>query len=99
VATIAFDLEAIGPDGLVGPADGRRALDYEFCIPAGDGSQAQVAGMDPTARFMPGSPGRIGCAEGQVLVLGHTHQPGFVQVLLQLAKLPYVTRIQRAWFE
>ena len=99
VATVAFDVETIGADGLVGPSGGRRALAYEFCIPAREGPQAQVAAIDSTARLMAASPGRIGCGEGQVLVLGHTHQPGFGQVLRRLAELPFVTRVQAAWFE
>ena len=31
---ISFDLAALNEDGLYGPPDGLRALDYEFCIPA-----------------------------------------------------------------
>jgi hypothetical protein len=99
VGVIGFDLCDLDAQGLVGPPDGKRALDYEFCIPAGEGFAAEVQVIDGSARFQPGSPGRIGCGPGQVLVLGNTHRPDFAFVLQRLAELPYVERIERAWFE
>ena len=96
---IGFDLGALDDAGLRGPPEGLRALDYEYCIPAGDSARAEVSAIDPSARFMPGSRGRIGCREGQVLVLGNTHQPGFREVLERLAALPFVARIVEAHFE
>lgn len=96
---IAFDLNRLDAAGFQGPPDGRRALDYEFCIPQGQRFRDQVAAIDPSARFQPGSRGRIGCAPAQVLVLGNTHQGGYREVLLGLARLPYVKRIAEAFFE
>ena len=93
MAVIAFDLNRLDAAGLQGPPDGLRALDYEFCIPQGQGFRDQVAAIDPSARFQPGSRGRIGCGPAQVLVLGNTHQAGFREVLLGLARLPFVERI------
>ncbi len=98
-AAIGFDLERLDAAGLQGPPDGRRSLDYEFCIPDGPGPRAEVTAIDPSARFQPGSRGRIGCTAGQVLVLGNTHQAGWREVLHALAALPYVKRISEAWFE
>jgi hypothetical protein len=99
VGVIGFDLCDLDAQGLIGPPDGKRAVDYEFCIPAGEGFAAEISAIDATARFHPGSPGRIGCGEGQVLVLGNTHRPDFAFVLQRLSELPYVDRIERAWFE
>jgi hypothetical protein len=96
---IGFDVSALDAAGLIGPPDGKRSVDYEFCIPAAEGFAAEVQAIDATARLQPGSPGRIGCGPGQVLVLGNTHQPHFARVLQRLAELPYVERIERAWFE
>ncbi len=96
---IGFDVDAIDADGLVGPPGGKVAVDYEFCIPAQPAHAAEVQVIDPSARFYPGSRGRIGCAAGAVLVLGNTHQSDFAGVLRRLAELPYVARIERAWFE
>ncbi|WP_216644631.1 hypothetical protein [Candidatus Thiodictyon syntrophicum] len=96
---IAFDLDRLNASGLQGPPGGQRALDYEFCIPRGQGSRDQVAAIDPSARFYPGSRGRSGCGPDQVLVLGNTHQPGYRAILLTLAALPFVTRIAEALFE
>ncbi len=98
-APIGFDLNRLNASGLQGPPDGLRALDYEFCIPDGPAFRAQVAAIDPSARFHPGSRGRIGCTPDQVLVLGNTHQDGFRAILHALAGLPYVARIAEAVFE
>lgn len=98
-AKIQFDTAKLDADGLVGSANGKRSLAYEYCIPNTPRAQAEVKGIDPTARFMPGSPGRIGCTKDQVLVIGETHQPNHASVLAQLAALPYVTSIQEALFE
>jgi hypothetical protein len=99
IGVIGFELCDLDASGLVGPADGKRALDYEFCIPAGEGFAAEVRAIDDSARFHPGSRGRIGCGSDEVLVLGNTHRPDFAFVLQRLAELPYVARIERAWFE
>lgn len=98
-AVIGFDLGRLDDRGLQGPPDGLRSLDYEYCIPEGADYRAQVAAIDPSARFLPGSRGRIGCGLGQVLVLGNTHQPGFRDILAALADLPFVERIVECVFE
>lgn len=98
-AVIGFDISVLDADGLYGPPDGKRAQSYEFCIPAGARYAAEVRRIDPTADVFGASPGRIGCGPGQVLVIGHTHQPGFASVLRRLAALPYVERIEEAHFE
>jgi hypothetical protein len=72
---------------------------YEFCIPADEPRADEVRAIDPTARLMRGSRGRIACTQGQVLVLGYTHQPRHREVLERLANLPYVERIAEAVFE
>jgi hypothetical protein len=96
---IGFDLGRLDARGLQGQPSGLRALDYEYCVPAEESARAEVAAIDPSARFMPGSPGRIGCGAGETLVLGSTHQPGFRAILEALAALPYVSRIIEAHFE
>jgi hypothetical protein len=98
-ATIGFDTSRLDESGLYGSPDGRRALDYEFCIPDGDGYRQQVSAIDRTARFYPHSRGRIGCGPGQVLTLGSSHQPFFRPVLKALSELPFVSRIDEALFE
>lgn len=96
---IRFDLAVIDADGLEGPPDGKRAVDYEFCVPADDGYVDEVRVIDPSARAMPGSPGRIGCRPGQVLVMGHTHRPGWRESLERLAALRHVRKIEKAVYE
>jgi hypothetical protein len=86
-------------EGLQGPPDGLRALHYEYCIPHRQDAVEEVTAIDPTLTIQRGSPGRIGCADEELLCLGHTHQPGFRAVLEQLAALPMVREIPEAFFE
>ena len=78
---------------------GLRAVHDEYCIPNGRAHEAGVRSIDPTAQFMRGSPGRIGCSNAQILVLGNTHQPNYWQVLFRIAGLSYVARIAETPFE
>ena len=96
---IRLDLSALDEDGLYGPADGLRALHYEFCIPATAAHAAEVRAIDPSVGVLPSSPGRIGCGEGRHLCVGSTHQSDFRRVLLRLARLPYIDRIEPSFAE
>jgi basic membrane lipoprotein Med (substrate-binding protein (PBP1-ABC) superfamily) len=96
---IAFDLNQFDDDGLYGPPDGKRSLDYEFCIPDGDTYLEEVNAIDPSLEVFLGSAGRIGCTADQTLAIGNTHQDNFRLVLMELANLDYVERIQRVDWE
>lgn len=98
-AAIRFDLSRLNDNGLQGPPDGLRAIHYEFCIPAGEEYAQQVKEIDPSATVYSRSPGRIGCTEGQSLVIGNTHQTGFRTILKTLAAQPYISRIDESFFE
>jgi hypothetical protein len=91
---LAFDLNSLDENGLYGPADGKRSLDYEFCIPSGDTYAEEVSTIDSSAQFYPESRGRIGCGEGEVLTIGNTHQANHHLILMELANLEYIDRIQ-----
>ena len=96
---IRFDLDRLDPDGLQGPRHGLRALHYEYCIPDRSEAVREVTAIDPTLQIQGGSPGRVGCAAGELLCLGHTHQPDYRVVLEQLATLPFIAEIHEAFFE
>lgn len=93
LAKIAFDLSVIDAEGLHGPANGRVARGYEFCMPDNEATAAEVRAIDRTIQLSR-APGRIGCTSGQLLAIGHTHQPDWLGVLTRLARLPYVRRIE-----
>lgn len=95
---IRFDLSMLDASGLHGPPDGLRALHYEFCIPDRTDAVARVKAIDASVAVHRAR-GRIGCSSGELLCIGSTHQPGYRDVLLALADLPYVTRIEQAFFE
>lgn len=94
LAKVHLDLAAINADGLTGPADGLRAVSYEFCIPATEAAVAEVTAIDRTVEVQRGARGRIGCSAEQYLCVGSTHQPGCRDVLLRLARLDYVAAIE-----
>jgi hypothetical protein len=96
---IRFDLDRLNADGLQGPPDGLRALHYEYCIPDHPDAIREVSAIDPTLEIQGGSPGRVGCGEGELLCLGHTYQPNHRAVLELLAALPMVAEIHEAVFE
>ena len=95
---ITFDLSAISPEGLIGNQQSLRSVGYEFCIPAQVVAVKEVKAIDPTVQFSR-SRGRIGCQNHQYLCIGETHQPEWKTVLLKLADLDYVKRIDRFWGE
>ena len=99
LAKVAFDLDQLDENGLVGPADGKRALAYEFCIPPSEECKELVSSIDPTVEIMCGSPGRIGCYPDECLCIGSTHQENFRDVLRKIAELPYVEKIDETVFE
>lgn len=98
-AKITFDLRQLDDAGLIGPADGKVALSYEFCIPSTAACEAEVRAIDPSVQLARGSRGRIGCVPDQTLCIGSTHQPHFRRVLESLAALSYVARIDQCFFE
>jgi hypothetical protein len=58
-----------------------------------------VQSIDPTLMIYPQSPGRIGCDETEVLAIGETHQPNYRDVLINLASLDTIDRIEPFWGE
>lgn len=96
---VELDLTQVDADGLRGPPDGKVDLAYEFCVPNTDQCKGQVAAIDPSVQFMPGSSGRVGAGKNDCLCIGSTHQKDYRQVLEKLARLPFVHRIIRCDFE
>lgn len=96
---IAFDISLLDEQGLIGPDDGKRALDYEYCIPARQYAAALVYSIDPTTRLYPATTGRVECDRQSWVAMGNTHQHDAREVLLRLAGLRFVERIEPAWFE
>lgn len=96
---LRFDIAAIDPHGLIGPADGKRTMDYEFCIPKGDSYTRQVMLADPSVRLYPGSSGRIGCGKNQTLCIGNTGDASWRGRLSRLQSLPYIKEIRRTHWE
>jgi hypothetical protein len=96
---VELDLSLLDNDGLRGPPHGKVAVAYEFAIPDRDRCRDEVAAIDPTVRFMAGSPGRVGAGEGRCLCIGSTHQENYREVLRRLAMLPYLDRIVECYFE
>jgi hypothetical protein len=99
VSKINFDLSDIEESGLTGPPGGQVAVAYELCVPADEEHIAEVQRLDPSIRMYQSSRGRIGCGPDHALSIGSTHQPGWRSVLMELAALEYVERIDRFYGE
>ncbi|MCB0586424.1 MAG: hypothetical protein KDD06_14025 [Phaeodactylibacter sp.] len=95
---IRFDLSQLDENGLLGPENGKVALDYEFCIPQKGQYRQEVERIDPSLKIQTAK-GRIGCSRDQYLCLGNTHQKNYKEVLYRLARLSYIERIERTFFE
>jgi len=98
-AKITFDMSKLDADGLYGPPDGKRALSYEYCIPANPEAASQVKSIDPSAEVYPGSRGRIGCSSDEYLIVGNTSQPHYRSTLMRLAGLDTIERIDEFFGE
>ena len=96
---LAFDLDGIGFDGLMGPPDGKRYLDYEFCAPADLATLRRLQGISPTLRCHPGASGRSACHPGQALCIGSTESPHWRVDLCRLTTLPFVQQVLPTWWE
>ena len=96
---IEFDLNRLDQDGLYGVSDGKRALSYEFCIPATVEAAQQVMDIDPSVIIYKDSKGRVGCSDSQYLAMGDTFQKDYLVTLQQLVNLEYVIRIAEVHFE
>lgn len=95
---IKLDFKNIDEDGLTGPANGKVAVHYEFCIPKDEKLWKKVQKTDSSAEKSD-SRGRVGCTPEQWLVIGSTHQKNWKRVLYDLAAIPEVQRIQQTFFE
>lgn len=95
---IKLDFKELDAEGMTGPASGKVAVNYEFCIPADEKLWKQVQKIDKSAQKNAGK-GRVGCKENQWLVIGATNQKNYQRVLFQLASLPFVERIEPVFWE
>jgi hypothetical protein len=95
---LGFDLSILNENGLYGGPGAERALHYEFCMPPGKNAKEEVVSIDPSVTFSR-TRGRIGCRPDQLLAEGNTNQPNHKEVLVSLAELRYIERIEQSFFE
>jgi hypothetical protein len=95
---VKMDFRRFDNEGLAGPADGKVAANYEFCIPATEKYWLQVKKVDITAQRS-GGKGRIACSDKEWMIIGSTHQKNFQRVLFELASLTFVREIQETFYE
>ena len=96
---ISFDIGMLNAEGLYGEPDGLVSLDYKFCIPMNDDYKTEVAKLDTTINFHDGTGIKDGCSKNEYLCIGNTHQKDFKKVLIRLASLNYVQRIDQMFWE
>jgi len=96
---IGFDLDGLDVHGLAGGADGKVSITYEFRIPDTPENRAAVKAIDPATQIAAGPRGRVDAGPGFALCSGTTYQPRHREILLALARLPFVERIVRRVYE
>ena len=96
---IKFDLNSLDTNGIRGPTDGERIVDYEFCIPTEKKYVDTIKAIDSELICYQGSRGRIGCLRDEYLCIGKTQNKFLKNVLCQLSTLTYIKRIERTWWE
>ena len=96
---IQFDLDRLDESGLYGAEEGKRSLSYEFCIPNRPADIEAVQRIDSTVVLYFESPGRMSCDSTEMLVIGHTQQPNYREVITKLARLESIEQIEQFWGE
>ena len=93
---IQFDTADINSSGL---RNGEAHVDYEFCIPAEQSFLDKILSIEPNAKVMKSSRGRVGCNAEQWLCIVSTSGPGWDDKLYRIAKLSFVERIIETHYE
>jgi len=100
LAKINFDISQFDEKGRYGPADGKRTMDYEFCIPRTEEKMAIIRKIDPAIQMPERAKGRIGCSKAEQLCLGTTGgKENWKTVLLAIAEQDFVKRIEPNYYE
>lgn len=99
VEKMTFDISRISAEGLVGPPDGLRSVSYEFCIPASEKLRASVRAINTTIQHYANVRGRVGCKSNHYSGIGDSHNPRWREILLAIARLKYVQRIDESLVE
>lgn len=94
---IQFELDQLDADGRYTLFQEPRAIAYEFCIPNDRAVIKTVQSIDRTLILFLNRPGQVNCEADELLAVGETRQPNPRAVLIQLARLPQVTRIEPSW--
>lgn len=92
---VKFDLERFDEDGLIGPADGKRSVDYSYFIPNKPQYIEEVKAIDPSyqERHAPQELKRLACDDDCIFIKGTTHQENFLEILYNLSQLEYMSQI------
>ena len=85
---IGFDINQFTNDGL----QNGQAIDYRFCVPRANQAVAAVTAIDFSAQVRPE---QGGCGEREVMMVGNSHQDGFKTIVVGLARLPFIKKIER----
>lgn len=93
---IAFDITTIDRQGL---DKGNVYVDYEYCIPAEEEKADVIRKIDPEVVIHESGKGRIGCARNEWLCISSTNGENWKDELFSIAKMPYIVRIERTYYE
>ncbi len=98
LSKITFDLDQLDENGLIGLSDGKVSVDYEFCIPNDKKYIKIILNIDSSLNIQ-NSHGRSNCYNDHILVIGSTGNKKYKKVLFKIAKLDFVRKIKRTFWE
>ena len=96
---IGFDLAQFDNEGMLNTGGTKRAIIYEYCIPSARQAVSVITTIDFSAEVKTGSGSKVSCGAQETLVEGNSHQDNFKAIIVQLARLPFVKRIEQSRLE
>lgn len=92
IAKIGFDLNQFNQEGLLSSG---QSIVYEYCIPRAQQALSVITTIDFTAEVKDKGV-KVNCGEREARIIGSSHQDGFKAIMVQIASLPFVRKIEQA---
>ena len=97
---IGFDLNQFDNEGLLNTSEGKQSIIYEYCIPRAQQAVSMISTIDFTIDVKTDTPGsKVNCGSNEALVTGSSHQDSFKAIIVQIASLPFVKKIEQSRLE
>ena len=97
---IGFDLTQFDDEGLLNTNEGKRSIIYEYCIPRAQQAVSMLSTIDFSIEVKTDTSGsKVSCNSDEALALGSSHQDSFKAIVVKIASLPFVRKIEQSRLE